>query len=206
LALAGCGVCPPVALIFPSIFRIYTPLMLLKNEKELLIQKKDKQEKYDQLIKTLNSQNQTNRNTFSQAEIAITSIPKFKADFSVTEFGVYNCDKVNSYPKSFEEDDIHFSFFKGQPVEILSAFVFNEKKDIRFSYGNNSIRPISSLGVYEKDPNTLLTIDKEGKIGYVLNFNSSKINNEEIKLTLLNKKDQNIAFIQKLLNESPPDN
>jgi hypothetical protein len=184
---------------------IETKEKLVQNEKVLLIQKKDQQEKYDQLIKSLNSKNQTNRNSFSQAEITITSISKFKADFSVTEFGVYNCDKVNSYPKSFEEN-VHFSFLKDQPVEIISAFVFNEKKDIRYSYGNNSTRPISSLGVYEKDPNTLLTIDKEGKMGYVLNFNSSKINNEEIKLTLLNKKDQNIAFIQKLLNENPPDN
>ena len=43
-------------------------------------------------------------------------------------------------------------------------------------------------------------------MGYVLNFNSSKVNNNEIKLTLLNKKDQNIAFIQKLINEKPSNN
>ena len=184
---------------------IETKEKLAQNEKELLIQKKDQQEKYDQLIKTLNSQNQINRNTVLQAEMTITSLPKFKADFSVTEFGVYNCDKVNSYPTSFNEE-VHFSFFNHQPVELISAFVFNEKKDISYSYGSNSIRPISSIGVHEKDPNTLVAIDKEGKMGYVLNFNSSKINNNEIKLTLLDKKDQNIAFIQKLLNEKTANN
>ena len=182
-----------------------TKLQLVQNEKELLIKKKEQQEKYDQLIKSLNAQNQTNINTVLDSEIAITSLPKFKADFSVSEFGVYNCDKVNSYPTSFKEE-VHFSFFNNQPVEIISAFVFNEKKDIRYSYGRNSIRPISSIGVHEKDPNTLVTIDKEGKMGYVLNFNSSKVNNNEIKLTLLNKKDQNIAFIKKLLNEKPSNN
>ena len=182
-----------------------TKLQLVQNEKELLIKKKEQQEKYDQLIKSLNAQNQTNRSTILDSEIAITSLPKFKADFSVSEFGVYNCDKVNSYPTSFKEE-VHFSFFNNQPVEIISAFIFNEKKDIRYSYGRNSIRPISSIGVHEKDPNTLVTIDKEGKMGYVLNFNSSKVNNNEIKLTLLNKKDQNIAFIQKLINEKPSNN
>ena len=182
-----------------------TKLQLVQNEKELLIKKKEQQEKFDQLIKSLNTQNQTNRNIVLEAEIAITSLPKFKADFSVTEFGVYNCDKVNSYPTSFKEE-VHFSFFNNQPIEIISAFIFNEKKDIRYSYGRNSIRPISSIGVHEKDPNTLVTIDKEGKMGYVLNFNSSKVNNNEIKLTLLNKKDQNIAFIQKLINEKPSNN
>ena len=182
-----------------------TKLQLVQNEKELLIKKKEQQEKYDQLIKSLNAQNQTNINTVLDSEIAITSLPKFKADFSVTEFGVYNCDKVNSYPTSFKEE-VHFSFFNNQPVEIISAFIFNEKKDIRYSYGRNSIRPISSIGVHEKDPNPLVTIDKEGKMGYVLNFNSSKVNNNEIKLTLLNKKDQNIAFIQKLINEKPSNN
>ena len=182
-----------------------TKLQLVQNEKELLIKKKEQQEKYDQLIKSLNTQNQINRNTVLDSEIAITSLPKFKADFSVSEFGVYNCDKVNSYPTSFKEE-VHFSFFNNQPVEIISAFVFNEKKDIRYSYGRNSVRPISSIGVHEKDPNTLVTIDKEGKMGYVLNFNSSKVNNNEIKLTLLNKKDQNIAFIQKLINEKPSNN
>ena len=182
-----------------------TKLQLVQNEKELLIKKKEQQEKYDQLIKSLNAQNQTNINTVLDSEIAITSLPKFKADFSVSEFGVYNCDKVNSYPTSFKEE-VHFSFFNNQPVEIISAFVFNEKKDIRYSYGRNSVRPISSIGVHEKDPNTLVTIDKEGKMGYVLNFNSSKVNNNEIKLTLLNKKDQNIAFIQKLINEKPSNN
>ncbi len=182
-----------------------TKLQLVQNEKELLIKKKEQQEKYDQLIKSLNAQNQTNINTVLDSEIAITSLPKFKADFSVSEFGVYNCDKVNSYPTSFKEE-VHFSFFNNLPVEIISAFVFNEKKDIRYSYGRNSVRPISSIGVHEKDPNTLVTIDKEGKMGYVLNFNSSKVNNNEIKLTLLNKKDQNIAFIQKLINEKPSNN
>jgi hypothetical protein len=145
------------------------------------------------------------KNSVLKAEIAITSIPKFKADFTVNEFGVYNCDKVNSYPESFKEE-VHFSFFNHQPVEVISAFVFNEKKDIRYSYGSNSIRPISSLGVHENDPNTLIIIDKEGKMGYVLNFNSLKINKNEIELSLLNKKDQNIAFIQKLINEKPSDN
>ena len=182
-----------------------TKLQLVQNEKELLIKKKEQQEKYDQLINSLNTQNQTNINTVLDSEIAITSLPKFKADFSVSEFGVYNCDKVNSYPTSFKEE-VHFSFFNNQPVEIISAFIFNEKKDIRYSYGRNSVRPISSIGVHEKDPNTLVTIDKEGKMGYVLNFNSSKVNNNEIKLTLLNKKDQNIAFIQKLINEKPSNN
>lgn len=192
---------------FKKIYDSYSEskLKLVQNEKELLIKKKDEQEKYDQMIKSLNSQNQLNKNNVLDSEIAITSLPKFKADFSVTEFGVYNCDKVNSYPTSFKEE-VHFSFFNNQPVEIISAFVFNEKKDIRYSYGSNSVRPISSIGVHEKDPNTLVTIDKEGKMGYVLNFNSSKVNNNEIKLTLLNKKDQNIAFIQKLINEKPSNN
>ena len=184
---------------------LVTKTKLVQEEKELLTQKKAQQEKYDQLIISLNAQNKEVKNAVLNAEIAITSVPKFKADFSVNEFGVFNCDKVNSYPTSFKEE-VHFSFINHQPIEVISAFVFNEKKDIRYSYGSNSIRPISSLGVHEKDPNTLVIIDKEGKMGYVLNFNSLKIDNNEIKLSLLNKKDQNIAFIQKLINENPSDN
>jgi hypothetical protein len=192
---------------FQKVYNEYTNTKskLIQEEKELLTQKKEQQEKYDQLIKSLTNQMKDAKNSVLKAEIAITSIPKFKADFTVNEFGVYNCDKVNSYPESFKEE-VHFSFFNHQPVEVISAFVFNEKKDIRYSYGSNSIRPISSLGVHEKDPNTLIIIDKEGKMGYVLNFNSLKINKNEIELSLLNKKDQNIAFIQKLINEKPSDN
>ncbi len=192
---------------FKKTFEEYNKLKaeLIESEKQLIVKKNAQQDKYDQLVKSLEGSQFENSNAIKSSEIAISTINGFKADFTVTEFGVYNCDKVNTYPKSFDED-IHFTFSNNQSTEVVSAYVFDEKKDVRYSYGLNSSRPLSSLGVNEKNPNTLLIIDREGKMGYALNFNSTKIKNNQIELALLNKKDQNLNFIQKLINEKTIDN
>jgi len=127
------------------------------------------------------------------------------ANFVISEFGVYNCDKPINYPAPFKEE-VHFSFSKNNPTDIVSVFIFDELKDARFTFGINSNHNISQLGVNEKSENTLLAVDRNGKLGYVRHFNSSKIRNSEIVLAYLDKKDENLSFIQKLINENTIEN
>lgn len=55
----------------------------------------------------------------------------------------------------------------------------------------------------KKSSNTLVVVDKEGRLGYFLNFNSKSMKNGSVKLTLIEPKDENLNFIQKIVDETP---
>ena len=170
----------------------------LENEAKLLtIKKNTQQARYDELLKSMNEKSVIDaENKMNISSISVKE--NFNADFTISSFGVYNCDKPTSYPEPFEKE-IVFSFNNSNPVEIITAYVFDENKNTRFSFGLVKGHKINDLGCFDGDKNTLLVVDREGKLGYVLNFNSSKINNGILRLTLLDKKDQKLDFIEKLI-------
>ena len=173
----------------------------LETELKLLtIKKNSQQAKYDELLKSM-SQGYL-KEVENEKKISSNSIKEnFIADFTISSFGVYNCDKPTSYPRAIDKEII-FSFNNSNPVEIIKAYVFDEKKDTRFSFGLIKNHKINDLGCFDENKNTLLVIDREGKLGYVLNFNSSKINNGILRLTLLDKKDYQLDVIAKLIRET----
>ena len=173
----------------------------LETELKLLtIKKNSQQAKYDELLKSM-SQGYL-KEVENEKKISSNSIKEnFIADFTISSFGVYNCDKPTSYPRPFDKEII-FSFNNSNPVEIIKAYVFDEKKDTRFSFGLIKNHKINDLGCFDENKNTLLVIDREGKLGYVLNFNSSKISNGILRLTLLDQKDEKLDFIEKLIHET----
>ena len=173
----------------------------LETELKLLtIKKNSQQAKYDELLKSM-SQGYL-KEVENEKKISSNSIKEnFIADFTISSFGVYNCDKPTSYPRPIDKEII-FSFNNSNPVEIIKAYVFDEKKDTRFTFGLIKNHKIDDLGCFDENKNTLLVIDREGKLGYILNFNSSKISNGILRLTLLDQKDKKLDFIEKLIQET----
>ena len=165
----------------------------LKKIEELKI---NQQKKYDLLVSSLVNKNQ-------QSQEVNTDLSKNNTiEFNITSFGVYNCDRPNNYPPSFESDLV-FSIGNSHTIaEIQEAYVFDNKLDVRFSYGANNFHSISELGFFRKNSSVLVVIDKNGKVGYKSNFNLINLKDEMVKLERLDKEDLNIGFIQKIIDKS----
>ena len=178
---------------------------LEEEAKALKIQKQHQQEKYEKLLVSFNKAQEVKQQEELAADSKVQKVEAslsevaFKADFSIKNFGVFNCDKPITYPEALASEVV-FSFGHA-PIEIASAHVFDEKKDARFSFGASSGHQLSDFGCFDKNPNTLVVVDKTGRLGYVLSFNSSKVQNGIVKMTMVDKNDVNVDFIQKLLNE-----
>ena len=134
--------------------------------------------------------------------ISVVRASDFVASFTITQFGTYNCDKENNYPKSFDRDFI-FSYNGTTSTQIQNAYVFDQDKNVRFSYGQNCRRGVDNLGFFKESESMLVTIDKEGNLGYVLKLDEFSFEKEILKIKKIDKKDVNLALIQKLLSETP---
>ncbi len=125
---------------------------------------------------------------------------RFAASFQMVTFGIFNCDHPIEYPLAYKEE-VGFSFY-GTIADIKSAYVFDNDQDLCFSFGSNTSRDLDKFGCFEKNSNTLFVLDSNGRMGYVLNYTSKDIKNGFIKVTLIDKKDENIEFIHNLINEN----
>ncbi len=134
----------------------------------------------------------------------LQSVKGFKTTFSTTVFGVFNCDRPITYPKATEEE-LAYTFENNQLIKTLQVYVFDKVKNVRYSYGQGFNHPISEVGFHPKNESVLLIIDQNGDIGYLTNFNATKSNNGQLKVTRLNEKDVNLQSIQKLIDESTID-
>ena len=169
-------------------------------EKSLSIKKNAQQLKYNELLKEIN-QGYRNQVINKINSSSISTKENYNAEFTISTFGVYNCDKPISYPKPIENEFVYI-YNNSNPVQIITAFVFDEKNNTRYSFGSIKNHTISDLGCFDEHINTLLIIDREGRLGYVSNFNSSKIINGILKIKLLDKKDQKLEILAKLIQES----
>lgn len=177
----------------------------LELEKEVLLkQQKQQQEKYHQLLESFNldsakkqQEEAAKKERLNNAQTTVNSV-----NFTTNSFGVFNCDKPINYPEPLGME-VAFTYSGNDAVEILSAFVFDEKKDVRFTFGASSSHALQDLGCFENNKNTLVVVDKEGHLAYTMSFNSKSIQNGFIKLVRVDKKDINIDFIQKLIDEKP---
>lgn len=179
----------------------------LELEKEVLLkEQKRQQERYNSLIESFQQDKAKQQQEEAVANVKVNNaqavVSEFTATFSTNTFGVFNCDKPITYPEAFSSE-IAFSYNGSDVSEILTAYVFDEKKDTRFTFGDSGTHTLQDLGCFEKNKNTLVVVDKNGHLGYVLDFNSEAIRNGVIKLIGVDKMDVNVDFIQKLINEKP---
>lgn len=174
-------------------------------EKSVQLQKEldETENKYKQLMANFKAQTDKDLELAKESSSGRTMLTanEFVANFSIVNFGIYNCDKVNKYPKTFTRDFI-FSYNGSSAVNIKNAYVFDQELNIRFSYGSDYKHIIQSLGFNKENENVLITVDESGNLGYILKFDEFSFDKEKLKLTRVDKKDINLAFIQKLLSES----
>ena len=176
---------------------------LFEKNKEIRKELEETENKYKQLVASFKNQTDKDLELAKESSNGRTMVTanEFVANFSIVSFGIYNCDKVNRYPKTFSRDFI-FSYNGNSAVNIKSAYVFDQNLNLRFSYGSDYKHIIQSLGFNKDNENVLITVDESGNLGYVLKFDEFSFDKEKLKLTRVDKKDINLAFIQKLLNES----
>jgi hypothetical protein len=179
---------------------------LEEEKKTLFVRKKEQQEKYDRLIASFNfedtkkqQQSLVINSNIDNAKEVLSEATNFRADFSIRSFGVFNCDKPVLYPEPLSHAFV-FSF-GGDPIEVLSAHIFDEKKDTRFSFGLGSSHSLREFGFFEKNENTLVVIDRKGKMGFIKSLDNQDFNHGVLKLTLVDKQNVNVDFIQNLINE-----
>ena len=97
----------------------------------------------------------------------------------------------------------HTDPFQAIPIaDVKSVYIFDNDQDLCFSFGSNTARDLDKFGCFEKNSNTLFVLDSNGSMGYVLNYTAKSIKNGFIKVTLIDKKDENIEFIHNLINEN----
>lgn len=167
---------------------------LIEEKRSLLVKKEEQQIKFDALLKSFNKEEAVKNANKMAIDNELNT-----ADFYVNSFGVYNCDNPNPYPIAFKEEPV-FTYSGGNSIEIVSAFVFDKKKDTRFSFGKDAKHSISQLGCYEGNSNTLVVIDSYGRLGYISSFDNNSIKDGKLKVNLIDKSDENIDFLQKIIN------
>jgi hypothetical protein len=125
-----------------------------------------------------------------------------RANFSISSFGYYNCDKVNRYPKPINQELI-FCYEKGQPINVESVYIFDKTNNMRYNFGDSYGHNLSRLGYVKDAENVLLVIDDGGNVGYVLRFDDLAIENQIVKLKKVSKNEASIDFFEQILNEIP---
>jgi hypothetical protein len=180
-------------------------LARLKTEKESLKNRElILQAKYDGLVSELKQSLAIMSTGSSNSQTDIRSVNNLvtnsSAEFQVNRWGVYNSDKPISYPNPFPMQ-IAFKDDKDRPLELVSVYVFDHKKDTRYSFGIGTGRDFSQIG-WNKNPTTVIAIDREGRLFYTKHFADVNLQEQNIKLDLIHKNEVNLNHIQNLLNEN----
>jgi hypothetical protein len=120
----------------------------LETELKLLTIKKNVQQaKYDEILKSMNIR--SSRADGNEKIKAPNSVKEnFIAEFTISSFGVYNCDKPTSYPIPIDKEII-FSFNHSNPIEFVKSFFFDEKNDTRFLFGLFGSLKVNDLGCFD---------------------------------------------------------
>ena len=187
-----------------------------KNDEQMLVAKKDslskvqaeKQKSLDELtakrLKALKVENYDNdgsksieerRNRFKTNNLIIDN----SANFSITRWGVYNCDRPLKYPEPFP-NTINFVAQNKSMMDIKAAYVFDLDKDVRYSFVNSN-RDLSAFGI-NKSESMVLILYKNGDIAYAkVDDRNQILLDNKITLTPVNAKDVKPSLIKELLNE-----
>ncbi len=183
-------------------------------KKYLLALKSNLQIQYDALLKSIKQdlnafsgesndlpmQRSASNETASTIRSAGANFNGTRSNFITAQFGVFNCDRPFPYPKPFPNEFICKNEF-GQNIEIVSAYLFDLKQDVRFTYGAPNGRSVADIA-WNKNPSVLLLIDTKGSVYFLKDINQVKLNGEPILFKQLERKNVNLDEIKKILGET----
>ena len=122
------------------------------------------------------------------------------ADFQVTRFGLYNCDKPIPYPPSRNE---YFIYADANDNELNpeSVYVFDLKKDCRYNFSRGGLHRLEHVGWFN-NPTTLVLLDKEGRMFFANDVQNQSKTTAKIKFTKLDNSGTNVDNLKKIIRES----
>jgi hypothetical protein len=121
------------------------------------------------------------------------------ASFKMNKWGVFNADKPLAYPMRL---NIPVNLVAENHLEedIDMAFVFDMKKDVRYTYGSVS-HSMKNFGIND-NTTVIMVLYKNGDIGYAETTRSElEYNHGRLELTPILAKDLNEDKIKKILHE-----
>ena len=120
-----------------------------------------------------------------------------RANFAINTFGFYNCDKKVNYPGPFVNEAI-LSWENKSTIRAKTIYVFDEKRNLRYSYGSGQQRPIQDFGLKNNSKNYILVADENNKMGYVIVDTHEEI--EQIIFRTFTEKDVSSMEIKAFLD------
>lgn len=146
----------------------------------------------------VDSKNASNQSK-ARSEVAIF---QNVANFQVTRWGVYNCDKSISYPEPLENQPF-FAWRGGSEMKAQSIYVFDLDKNTRYSFGVGNRFSMDQLGWFKKNDLVIVAIDETGKIG-ALEISKSENTGKAEKLLFEPKEtgEKTVDWLKKMMHEN----
>jgi hypothetical protein len=134
-----------------------------------------------------------------QKQAVASKLMTATATFKTTKWGVFNADKPVAYPDQFKTP-VQFVAEDYSSEDIDCAYVFDMKKDVRYSFGSNH-RSIESLGINDNQT-IIMVLYKNGDMGYTETSRSAlEKTNGRIQLTPLPAEKISEEQIKSILHE-----
>jgi hypothetical protein len=131
-----------------------------------------------------------------QRRAATTAVRMSSVEFTTTSWGVFNSDKPIPYPPVCPAPFILESK-SGQVIRPSTAYVFDNKKDLRYTFGVSSAHSLKELG-WNRDDHSLLVIDDQGKM-YLCPEIQKGVQGSRIKFDLIDSKNLDADKLKDLL-------
>lgn len=169
----------------------------LKLEKE----RKEKQLVYENKMNKLKAELAAYRSpnesaSRNQQRAIARQIVAGSVEFRTTQFGLFNSDNPIPYPIR-PPVPYELRMANGQELIASQVFVFDNKKDCRFSYGTVHVHDISEFNWNHKN-STILVVDKEGRL-YIQDELSNPEVNQVLTVRLLNIENLDEVDFDKIL-------
>ena len=185
----------------------------VKEEEQLKLQKKNleeqrkaKQAEIDAEIEKRNEQSINGIEEFGKESVASAAFKTRAAlnanysSFRARRFGVFNCDKPIAYPKPYNKQ-VEFIAASKNPKRIKHAYVFNESKDVRYSYGASNRNPMHQFGLGRGD-NIVVVIYENGDLAYgTTSKRELSSNNDKLRLEIIEQAELDEDKIKEILRE-----
>jgi hypothetical protein len=133
-----------------------------------------------------------------QRAFAKNAIAFGAAEFRTTTFGVFNSDRPIGYPDPMSEPIIFV--LAGLPVDTKDVYVFDMKRDVRFTYGTPQ-NPLKNLGLSNNEQ-VILVLMEDNSVGFVrTNKNEVESQRHHIQLQQIPLEDLSSETIKSIIHE-----
>jgi hypothetical protein len=171
-------------------------------KKELIEANKERNQKLIQLQKEheaalIDSRNLNNIQYEERSEQR-NSLLEASAEFNTTSWGLFNSDKPISYPDPIGTPSTYT--LAGKSIIPNEIYVFDLKKDVRYSYGKGS-QFVESLGMNNNET-IFIVMGDDNQVGYFKASSKKEFQSNRNKtLTVINRDQINVDFFKRLLDE-----